>query len=492
MSPINNYKHKIYNNMKVNIFCIKVKLSSKGGGCKDFRGSYRLMKRIFGTDGVRGVANTELDANLAFKLGRAGAYVLTEGTHKPKIVVGMDTRISGDMLESALVSGLLSVGAEAICVGVVPTPAVAYLTRKYKADAGVVISASHNPVEYNGIKFFDGSGYKLEDKLEDKIQETIENNFKGVPSPTGAQVGKKIVVDTAVEEYVEFAKSTIECDLKGLKVALDCANGASYKTSVKALKELGAEVLVINNTPDGININKKCGSTHPEYLQKFVLDNKCDLGLAFDGDADRCLAVDEKGTLINGDFMIAICAKNLKEKGKLKDHMVVVTVMSNMGFDIAMKEEGIKTLKTKVGDRYVLEEMKKEGYSIGGEQSGHIIFLDFNTTGDGLVSGLQICSVVKETSEKLSELASIMKELPQVLVNAKVPNDMKDIHEKDEEIMHDIKVIEENLKGKGRVLIRPSGTEPLVRVMLEGENQQEIDKMAHELAKKIEEKVQIK
>ncbi|MFX0549540.1 phosphoglucosamine mutase [Hathewaya histolytica] len=446
------------------------------------------MSRIFGTDGVRGIANTELTSELAFKLGKAGAYVLTEGAHKPKVVVGMDTRISGDMLESALVSGLLSVGAEAICLGVVPTPAVAYLTRKYNADAGVVISASHNPVEYNGIKFFNSQGYKLKDELEDKIQELIENNFEGVPHPTGENLGRKKMVANAIEDYVEFAKSTIDCDLQGLKIALDCANGASYITSLKAFKELGAEVLVINNNPDGANINKACGSTHPEQLMSFVKDNNCDFGLAFDGDADRCLAVDEKGNLVNGDFLMAICAKDLKEQGKLKKDTLVVTVMSNMGLDIALDKENIKRVKTKVGDRYVLEEMASKGYSLGGEQSGHLIFLDFNTTGDGLVSGLQIASVIKRKGKTLSELTSIMTELPQVLVNAKVPNNMKDIHMKDEAIAEQIRNMEEHLNGSGRVLIRPSGTEPLVRVMLEGKDKKEIEDMAIALAKKIEEK----
>ncbi|MEG1256715.1 phosphoglucosamine mutase [Clostridium sp.] len=446
------------------------------------------MSRIFGTDGVRGIANSELTVELAYKLGKAGAYVLTEGTHKAKILVGMDTRISGDMLENALIAGILSVGAEAISVGVVPTPAVSYLTRKYNADAGVVISASHNPVEYNGIKFFNGEGFKLTDELEDKIQELIENDFKGIETPVGEKIGRKVILTTGIEEYVDFAVSTIEGDLTGLKIAIDCANGAAYKTSELALEKLGAEVLAIHNTPDGININRRCGSTHPEDLMKFVVENNCNLGLAFDGDADRCLAIDENGNLVNGDFMMVIAAKHLKSIGKLNHNTVVVTVMSNLGLDIALKEEGIKTIKTKVGDRYVLEEMARGGYSIGGEQSGHVIFLDFNTTGDGLVSGIQLASTVKCSGKTVSELASVMKELPQVLVNAKVPNNMKDIHEKDEEIMADIKVMEEKMNGSGRVLIRPSGTEPLVRVMLEGENQVAIDKMAHDLAKKIEEK----
>ncbi|MBU3198171.1 phosphoglucosamine mutase [Clostridium estertheticum] len=446
------------------------------------------MSRMFGTDGVRGIANTELTGEIAYKLGRAGAFVLTDGAHKPKIIVGMDTRVSGDMLEAALVAGILSVGAEAICLGVVPTPAVAYLTRKYGADAGIVISASHNPVEYNGIKFFDNNGFKLSDELEDTIQAVIESDFKEVPSPIAGDLGKKTVNENAVVDYMEFAKSTISGDLKGLKIALDCANGASYITSVKAIRSLGAEVLVINNDPDGININKDCGSTHPEHLMAFVKENHCDLGLAFDGDADRCLAVDEKGNLINGDFIIAICAKHLKSIGKLTKDTVVVTVMSNLGLDIAMKQENIATVKTKVGDRYVLELMQKEGYSLGGEQSGHVIFLDFNTTGDGLVSGLQLATVIKETGKPLSELASMMVELPQVLVNATVPNDKKDIHETDSEIVEEIKKIEGKLDGCGRVLIRPSGTEPLVRVMLEGKVQSELDKMAHSLAKLIQEK----
>lgn len=447
------------------------------------------MSRMFGTDGVRGIANKDLKAGVAYDLGRAGAYVLSEGTHKPKILVGMDTRISGDMLESALVAGILSVGAHAICVGVIPTPAVAYLTRKYGLDAGVVISASHNPVEYNGIKFFNNKGYKLSDELEDKIQSVIESGFKDVPLPTGADLGKKIVEESALEDYVAFVKGTIDGDLKGMKIALDCANGASYETAVHAFRDLGAEVVVINNDPDGVNINKNCGSTHPEELMDYVVRKNCDLGLAFDGDADRCLAVDENGKLVNGDFIMAICGKQMKEEGKLDKDVVVVTVMSNMGLFLALDKLNINTVKTKVGDRYVLEEMLKEGYKLGGEQSGHVIFLEHNTTGDGLVTGLQLANVVKKSGKKLSELASIMTELPQVLVNATVPNNMKNIHNEDEEIMEEIRKMEEKLHGNGRVLIRPSGTEPLVRVMLEGENQKELDEMAHNLARLIEEKV---
>ena len=439
------------------------------------------MSRMFGTDGVRGIANTELTSEIAYGLGRAGAYVLTEGTHKPKILVAKDTRISGDMLEAALVSGILSVGAEAVILGVVPTPAVAHLIREYNADAGIMISASHNPVEYNGIKFFDNKGYKLPDELEDEIQRVIESGFEGVPSPIGHNLGRSHIEIAAIDEYIDYAKSTIPVDLKGLRVALDCANGACYNAAVKAFRELGAEVYVINDNPDGTNINEKCGSTHPEELQESVVKKKCDLGFAFDGDADRCLAVDEKGNLINGDFILMLCAKYLKDLGKLKNDTLVVTVMSNLGLDIASKKENIKTIKTKVGDRYVLEEMVKDGYVLGGEQSGHIIFLDYNTTGDGLVTALQVAAIKKRSGKNLSELAGIMKELPQVLVNAKVPNDKKNIYLEDEEIVNEIKRIEDTLDGVGRVLIRPSGTEPLVRVMLEGEDQEEIDKMAHGL-----------
>lgn len=446
------------------------------------------MARMFGTDGVRGVANVELTAELAYRLGRAGAYVLTEKAHKPTIVVGMDTRISGDMLESALIAGICSVGAHAICLGVVPTPAVAYLTRFYNADAGVVISASHNPVEYNGIKFFNKNGYKLPDEVEDRIEELIAKNLVHVPSPTGGNLGIREFRRDGINDYMKFTKSTIDHDLKGMKIALDCAEGASYISAPQVFKELGAEVLVIHNNPDGKNINKKCGSTHMEELCRFTADNGCDIGLAFDGDADRCLAVDEKGSLINGDFMMAICAKDMIKNGKLDKDTLVVTVMSNIGLDVACEEDGIKTVKTKVGDRYVLEEMLKEGYKIGGEQSGHIIFLDYNTTGDGLITGIKLASVLKRSGKKMSELASVMKEFPQVLVNAKVTNEKKDAYKRDEIILGEIDKIEKLLHGKGRVLIRPSGTEPLVRVMLEGENQEEIDKLAHELAELIQER----
>lgn len=440
------------------------------------------MSRMFGTDGVRGIANSELTPELAFQLGKAGALVLTKGTHKPKILVAKDTRISGDLLESAMVSGMLSVGAEAVLLGVVPTPAVAYLVREYGADAGVMISASHNPVEFNGIKFFNREGFKLSDALEDEIQKIIEEDFDGIPVLIGGDIGHVSHAENATRDYVEFAAKTLEGDLAGMKIALDCANGASYKSAVDTFEKLGAEVHVIHNEPNGININEHCGSTHPEDLMKFVVENHCDLGLAFDGDSDRCLAVDEKGNLVNGDFIILVAGLYLKEMGKLKDDTIVVTVMSNLGLMLAAKELGLNVAITAVGDRYVLENIMENDYSIGGEQSGHVIFKDFNTTGDGIVTGVQLAGIVKNRGKSLSELASIMKELPQVLVNVKIPNEMKKIHETDEEVKSLIRSVEEKLEGKGRVLIRPSGTEPLVRIMLEGEDLEEITEAAENIA----------
>lgn len=448
------------------------------------------MGRLFGTDGVRGVANSELTADLAYKLGQAGAYVLTAETkHTPKILVGMDTRISGDMLEAALVAGLCSVGAEVICLGVVPTPAVAYLTRHYNADAGVVISASHNPFEFNGIKFFNGKGYKLSDALEEKIEAIILDNSEKLELPTGEKIGRKGYISTALDDYINFIKSTIPGNLEGLKIAIDCANGASYRVAPEALRQLGAEVYVINNEPDGININRNCGSTHIEALQKYVVEIGADAGLAFDGDADRVLAVDEQGKMVEGDQIMSIIGLELKRNGKLAKNTIVATVMSNLGFDIMAKREDINIVKTKVGDRYVLENMLENGYILGGEQSGHIIFLEHNTTGDGLLTGVQLLNVLKSSGEKLSKLASVMQVLPQVLKNAKVKNENKNKYLEDEVICKMCKELEEEFKGEGRVLIRPSGTEPLVRVMIEGKDQEYITKKAVEMVKIIEERL---
>lgn len=448
------------------------------------------MGRLFGTDGVRGIANLELTGTLAYKLGQAGAYVLTSETkHTPRILVGMDTRISGSMLESALVAGICSVGAEAICLGVIPTPAVAYLTRLYKADAGVVISASHNPYEFNGIKFFNANGYKLPDAIEEKIEAIVLDESYELPKPTGKELGFKSVIGTAVDDYVSYLKSTIDTDLSGMKIALDCANGAAFQAAPKTLRELGAEVLVINNNPDGVNINLNCGSTHMEELQKFVVESGADIGLAFDGDADRMLAVDEKGNIIDGDQIMAVIGLDLAKKGKLSKNTIVATVMSNLGFDIMAKREGISLVKTKVGDRYVLEEMLDKGYVLGGEQSGHIIFLEHNTTGDGLLTALQLLRVMKDSKKKPSELASVMQVLPQVLINAKVRNDNKHKYLEDEVIAKVCGELEAEFDGEGRVLIRPSGTEPLVRVMIEGKDQDYIRSRAEELARLIEERL---
>lgn len=444
------------------------------------------MARMFGTDGVRGVAGSELTIQLATKLGQAGAYVLTkEQSHQPTIIVGCDTRISGGMLANALMAGICSVGANAVYVGVIPTPAVAYLTRKHKVDAGVVISASHNPMEFNGIKFFNGEGYKLSDALEDEIEELINNDMEDVVFPTGSGVGKIDYRFDIKEEYVEFMKKSVPIDLKGMKIVVDCAEGAAYYTSVKTLTDLGAEVVALHVSPDGTNINANCGSTHMEELRARVVYEKADVGLAFDGDADRMLAVDELGNLVDGDKLMAICANYMKERGTLKRNTIVATVMSNLGLFLMGEEKGIHIEKTKVGDRYVLENMRENGYNIGGEQSGHIIFLDENTTGDGLLSALHLLQVMVETGESLSDLAAIMEVLPQALVNAKVPNHKKENFADYSEIAEAIEEVEKKFAGEGRVLIRPSGTEPLVRVMIEGKDQQLIEEEAKKLAELI-------
>lgn len=446
------------------------------------------MSRLFGTDGVRGVANSELTPILAMQLGQAGAYALTKhNSHKPTIMVGCDTRISGDMLANAMMAGICSVGANAVYVGVVPTPAVAYLTRKYKVDAGVVISASHNPVEFNGIKFFNGDGYKLSDAIEDEIEGYINGGLKGIPCPTGASIGKIKYRTDAREEYINHAMKAVSADLTGLKIVVDCAEGAAYYTSIETLKEMGAEVIAIHNSPDGTNINANCGSTHLEELMARVVYEKAALGLAFDGDADRLMAVDENGKQVNGDELMAIIGYHMLQKKKLKKNTIVATVMSNLGFFLMGEEQGIKIDKTKVGDRYVLERMREIDANLGGEQSGHIIFLDENTTGDGLLSALHLLEVLVESKKSLSELAKVMEMMPQALVNAKVPNHKKESFMEYPEIAEAITALEKQFDGKGRVLIRPSGTEPMVRVMIEGKDQVVIDQEAKKLAALIEE-----
>ncbi len=441
------------------------------------------MARLFGTDGVRGIANEELTPLLAMQLGQAGAYILTrEKAHKPTLMVGCDTRISGNMLANALMAGACSVGANCIFVGIMPTPAIAYLTKKYKVDAGVVISASHNPVEFNGIKFFDGNGYKLSDALEDEIETLIKNNMQGVKFPTGSGVGKVKYRTDAREEYINHAMRAVPIELQGVKIVVDCAEGASYYTSVETLKEMGAEVVAIHNSPDGTNINANCGSTHMEELQARVVYEKADVGLAFDGDADRLLAVDAEGRIVDGDQIMAIVGNYMKNKGTLKRNTIVATVMSNLGFFLMAKENGITAEQTKVGDRYVLERMREIGASLGGEQSGHIIFLDENTTGDGLLSALHLLEVMVDTGKPLAELAGIMEVLPQALVNAKVANHKKEHYLEYPEIADAIEELTRKFAGEGRVLIRPSGTEPLVRVMIEGKDKELIRQEAEKLA----------
>lgn len=447
------------------------------------------MGRLFGTDGVRGIANKELTPELAFNLGKAGAYVLKTKNERPIVVIGKDTRISGDMLENALTAGILAVGGNVIKAGVIPTPAVAYLAKYYDADAGIVISASHNTFEYNGIKFFNGEGYKLDDMLEEKIEDIIISNVDVNSHITGDLIGKCLEAsENASDLYVKHLLETVDYRLDGRKIALDCANGASYEIAEKVYRALGAETVVMGNKPNGININDGCGSTHPEKLGELVKASGADIGLAFDGDADRLIVVDEKGCVIDGDRVIAICARMLKEQGRLAKNKVTATVMSNIGFHKAMEESGIEVDVTGVGDRYVLERMLQTGCVIGGEQSGHIIFREHTTTGDGVLSSLQFMGAIRDSGRKPSELAAEIEIFPQVLVNARINNDYKKTYMKDEEVAGAIEEIEQQLEGKGRVLIRPSGTEPLVRVMLEGNDIQQIDGLAHELAELIEEK----
>lgn len=450
------------------------------------------MGRIFGTDGARGVANTELTCELAMQIGRAAAMVLiknSKSNSRPKVLIGMDTRASSDMLESAISAGLCSVGADVLQLSVVPTPAVAYLVREYGCDAGVMISASHNPCEYNGIKIFQGNGYKLPDALENEIEEIILDNVAIIPEPIGGEVGRVLRKGDAIVDYIEHLLSATNMSFKGYKIALDCANGSSSVSAEEVFTRLGAEVIVINAKPDGVNINKDCGSTHLEQLQKCVVENGCDLGFGFDGDADRMLAVDHTGAVVDGDKCIAVCAKHMKQIGKLKKDTAVVTVMSNMGFFKFCEENGIKCEKTNVGDRYVLENMHANGYSIGGEQSGHIIFLQYATTGDGQLSAIQLLAVVKDTGKTLKELADEMEVYPQVLINVRVSNFGKAQFKKDKEVQNAIKKVEEKLGDEGRILVRLSGTEPLIRVMLEGKDFDKISEYGESVASVIRERL---
>ena len=448
------------------------------------------MGKLFGTDGIRGVANIyPMTPEMVLNVGKATAHVFKEkcGKRKPEFVIGKDTRLSGYMIENALASGIVSVGADVLLVGPMPTPAIAHLTKSLNADAGIVLSASHNPAEDNGIKIFSGDGYKLPDDVENEIEKYALSERIRTEHVKGGLIGKAHRVDDAKGRYIEFAKASVKSmSLKGLKIVLDCANGAAYNTAPHILSELGAEVIVLNDRPDGLNINLDCGALHPEKMIEVVIKEKADIGIALDGDADRVIVCDEKGRSVDGDHIIAICAIDMKEKDALRKNSVVVTIMANKGFDIAMEKAGIKVVKTKVGDRYVVDEMRKKGYVLGGEQSGHIIFTDYTTTGDGMVSALQLLRVMKERGVKLSKLAECMTSLPQVLVNIVVKG-KKDINKL--KVNNNIKSAELKLGEKGRVLVRYSGTQNLCRIMIEGENKREIHKVANDIAKAMKKEI---
>lgn len=448
------------------------------------------MGRLFGTDGARGIAITELTCELAMNIGRAAAIVLTkQKTHKGKarILIGKDTRISSDILESALIAGITSVGADVELLGVVPTPAVAYLVRYYEADAGVMISASHNSVEYNGIKLFSSTGFKLPDEVENEIEALILDTPEKMTLVDGSDVGRVRTMYGAVSEYNEHIQSTVGGKFQGLLVAIDCANGSASATAESLFYKFGAEFVYINNEPDGLNINDKCGSTHMEQLVELVKKRGCDVGFAFDGDADRCLAVDEKGNIIDGDKLIAIISRYMKEMGTLKNNTAVVTVMSNLGFHRFMNENKIETVCTKVGDRYVLEEMLNSGYNIGGEQSGHIIFLDHATTGDGQLTAVQTLELLSKCKRPLSQLVKDIPDFPQLLVNVKITEDKKGLWDKTQKITDIIAQAEQAMGENGRILVRESGTEPLVRVMIEGKDEKEVDHWTNLIADTVRE-----
>ena len=453
------------------------------------------MKKYFGTDGIRRIANTELTPTLVYRVAKAGAYVLSKHLdHTPTILIGRDTRLSGTLIESAMTAGFLSYGANVKLLGVIPTPAVAYLTKKLKADASVVISASHNTYEFNGVKYFSNKGMKISDEIEEEIEDVMDSGKIDELTAIGDKIGVSENREDLINEYVYFFRKIFEESIEennriDFVVGLDVANGATYKVAEDVFEKLGIQYKIINNEPSGININHDCGSTHLENLKKFVLENKLSLGIAYDGDGDRCLAIDEKGNEIDGDMILAIFSEYLKEKGKLNKDTLVATVMSNLGLKKYAKNNDINFVETKVGDRYVLEQLMKQGYNLGGEQSGHIIMLDYNPTGDGILTSLMLIQILLEKNVSASKLCDIITLYPQALVNAKVKSDKKNDYETDEEIQNEIKKLEEEFKDNGRVLIRPSGTEPLIRVMLEGENQEYIEQKAKELARFIEKKL---
>ena len=455
------------------------------------------MRKYFGTDGIRRIANTELSPELVYRVAKAGAYVLSKHSKnsRPTILIGRDTRISGTLIESAMVAGFLSYGANVKTLGVLPTPGVAYLTKKLKADASVVISASHNTYEFNGVKYFSNKGMKIPDELEEEIEDVMDsgklNDFSAINDHIGVSENREDLLD----EYVYFFRKNFEEDFEKIEipedfvVAIDTANGATSVVAEKVFTALGIKHYIMNNTPTGININDNCGSTHLDSLKKYVVENNCNLGIAYDGDGDRCLAVDENGNEIDGDKLLAVISNYMKEKGKLKKDTVVATVMSNLGLKKYTEDNNINFEQTKVGDRYVLEKMLKEGYNLGGEQSGHIILLDYNPTGDGILTSLMFIKILLEKNMSASKSCDIIKIYPQVLVNAKVSSDKKNDYQKDNEIKAEIDKLEKEFSGNGRVLIRPSGTEPLVRVMIEGTNEEYIKTKAEDLAKLIEKKL---
>ena len=448
------------------------------------------MGRLFGTDGVRGVANKDLTCELAMKLGRAAAAVLTnKSTRHPRVIIGKDTRLSSDMLENAMAAGLCSVGASVVLLGVVPTPAVAYLVEKYKADAGIMISASHNSYEYNGIKIFSGDGFKLPDDLEERIESLILGEAPLPVAPADSDLGTVETAPNALRDYIDHVKSTVHFSLDGLEIALDCANGSSAMTAETLFTELGAKVHMLANEPNGVNINDGCGSTHMESLIEYVKTHKVDAGIAFDGDADRCLAVDENGEPVDGDFIMAICGLDMKSRGKLNKNCIVGTIMTNLGFIKFCEANGIHFEATKVGDRYVLEEMLLENYSFGGEQSGHVIFRDFATTGDGQLTAAQLLSIMKRREAKLSSMTTVMERYPQTMKNIRVSPEGKLAFYTDPKVKQAIDAATKMLAGNGRVIVRPSGTEPLLRVMVEGQDLALIEKIAEDISEVIKEEL---
>lgn len=445
------------------------------------------MGKYFGTDGVRGVANSELTPELAFKVGRFGGYILTKDAERPKVLIGRDTRISGHMLEGALVAGLLSIGAEVMRLGVISTPGVAYLTKALGAQAGVMISASHNPVQDNGIKFFGPDGFKLSDDQELEIENLLDSEQDMLPRPTGKELGQVNDYFEGGQKYLQYLKQTVDEDFSGIHVALDCAHGATSSLAAHLFADLEAGISTMGASPNGLNINEGVGSTHPETLAAFVKEKAADIGLAFDGDGDRLIAIDENGQIVDGDQIMYICAKYLSEQGQLKHNTIVSTVMSNLGFYKAIETQGINSAQTAVGDRYVVEEMKAKGYNLGGEQSGHIIFLDYNTTGDGMLSAIQLVNIMKATKKSLSELAGEMVKYPQLLVNVKVTDKYKVAE--NEKVKAVIEEVEQEMAGNGRVLVRPSGTEPLVRVMVEALTDSDCEQYVNRIVEVVKEEM---